>query len=103
MAFVRRNSERKQVTRPARIYGQDRQFVCACKVIDISDTGARLTIEENDTGETPVLPTEFVLSFTFDENALNETLSVVRKCRIVWEHGGKVGVQFPGRRPYFES
>lgn len=103
MAFRKRNSERKQVSRPARIYSQDRAFVCACTVLDISDTGARLTVEAKATDETPELPPEFLLSFTFDEEALNETLSVVRQCRVVWEQDGKIGVQFPGRRPYSES
>jgi hypothetical protein len=100
MRFTKRNSERKQVSRPAKIYSQEREFVCACTVLDISDTGARLTVEAKDIDETPELPPEFILSFTFDENALNETLSVVRECRVVWEREGKIGVQFPGRRPY---
>ena len=103
MAFRKRNSERKQVSRPAKIYGRDREFVCACTVLDISDTGARLTVEARDTEEMPALPSEFLLSFTFDEEALNEALSVVRKCHVVWEQDGKIGVQFPGRRPYVEN
>jgi hypothetical protein len=94
MALIKRKSERKRVTQPARIYASDRAFICNCVVQDLSDGGGRLKIYGDDDGNLPDIPPEFILSFVADESELNDFFSVTRNCRVVWTKGDEIGVQF---------
>jgi hypothetical protein len=53
-----------------------------CVVADISDSGARLGVENSKT-----VPTNFVL-------LLAASGKPRRKCRVVWRNGAQVGVEF---------
>jgi hypothetical protein len=99
MAWVKRASERRRMNQSGRIYRQDRSFVCGCTVQDISDTGARLKIDKDESGAIADIPPEFILSLTSHEEALSEHLSVIRNCQTVWVRDEEMGVKFLGRRP----
>jgi hypothetical protein len=93
----KRVSKRKPVLRLAKIYGPDHSPICGCTVQDLSDTGARLSVEKRDLAMREI-PAEFILSFTPNEEALNESRSVTRKCQTVWMRGNQLGAHFPDRR-----
>ena len=59
---------------------------CACSISDISDSGARLALE-NDVE----LPDTFVLLLTRNGDAR-------RHCRVIWRDGLMLGVKFPDPR-----
>jgi len=66
----------------AKILAQDGSWARACRVVDVSQTGARLAMEE------PVgLSNNFIL-------ALSERGKAVRRCRLVWASGSEIGVKF---------
>jgi hypothetical protein len=54
-----------------------------CAIVDISNTGARLQLEDGFE-----LPEHFLLLLTKSGQAR-------RRCKIVWRNGLSVGVQFP--------
>ena len=54
----------------------------ACVVEDLSASGAKLTVEDNNT-----LPAKLRLAFTRDARA-------GRPCEVVWRRGRTVGVKF---------
>jgi len=56
-----------------------------CALSDISDTGARIDIENSDK-----LPNEFALWLASNGSAR-------RNCRVVWRTATQVGVRFEGR------
>jgi methyl-accepting chemotaxis protein len=58
-----------------------------CTLVDISETGARLTIEEASE-----VPDEFILVFTANGTPR-------RKCRVVWRHDADIGVAFEIEKP----
>ena len=58
----------------------------ACAIADISETGARLSLESD--GE---LPDTFILLLT-------ESGGARRRCRVVWRDGLTIGVKFPDIR-----
>ena len=53
-----------------------------CVVADVSDTGARLGVENSET-----VPDNFVLLLAANGKAK-------RKCRVIWREGEKIGVEF---------
>jgi len=55
----------------------------ACSIADVSESGARLTLERDDE-----LPDKFLLLLTANGRAR-------RHCRVVWRTGVIVGVEFP--------
>jgi len=75
----RRRSARSTLGSPGWIRLDDGFAVRPCRVIDLSPTGARLSIE----GEIPK-------SFAF----LQSLNSAGRKARIKWRRGNQVGIQF---------
>ncbi|HZR87514.1 MAG TPA: PilZ domain-containing protein [Bradyrhizobium sp.] len=73
--------------RPARMMGLDGTWQRECTIDDVSDRGARLTIDDSIEG----LPLqEFFL-------VLSSTGLVYRRCRLVWVNGDQIGVAFLGR------
>ncbi|MCK9918939.1 PilZ domain-containing protein [Microbacteriaceae bacterium K1510] len=56
-----------------------------CALSDISNTGARIDIENSDT-----LPNEFALWLASNGSAQ-------RNCRVVWRTSTQIGVRFEGR------
>lgn len=56
-----------------------------CALSDISNTGARIDVEEPDK-----LPNEFALWLASNGSAQ-------RRCQVVWRTGTQVGVRFEGR------
>jgi hypothetical protein len=82
-----RKSRRKQFHRPASVLLAEDSPPRSCTIEDISDTGARITLEcDGD------LPEEFTLLLTANG-------ATHRRCRVVWRTGLTVGVQFPARTP----
>jgi hypothetical protein len=63
----------------------------ACKVEDVSETGAKLLIEGSIEG----------LSFKEFLLVLSSTGSAFRRCQLAWVNGGSIGVNFlrPGEDP----
>lgn len=98
----KRVSKRKSLKQQARIYRHDRSLVCGCVIGDISDTGVRLYVDCSESRLND-LPANFILSFTPNEIALNEKLSVTRDCQTVWSRGNQLGAKFPGRQRFVKS
>jgi len=82
MSVNRRKSIRRQIGYGARIAAADGSWQRACRVLDVSATGARLALEEP-----AELPADFIL-------ALSAHGAATRRCRVVWKQGGEVGVRF---------
>jgi PilZ domain-containing protein len=78
----RRKFPRKAFNFDARIVDSDGSWEHECHIVDVSATGARLTLKE------PVkVPTEFLLALTKQGKA-------VRKCHLVWNNGNEIGISF---------
>lgn len=93
----RRNSHRKSFFFPATIYRQDRTILCGCKILDISETGARLKIDREFAEVTLDIPQLFLLSMTSRDDRLHDSLSVARRCEMVWQKEREIGVKFLDR------
>ena len=78
-----RKSRRRQFHYNAAIVIEGVQQRHPCAIVDISDSGARLQLEDECE-----LPEHFVLLLT-------ESGEARRHCRIVWRDGLFMGVQFP--------
>lgn len=78
----RRKSIRRPIGYRAKILASDGAWERDCRVIDVSQTGAKLSIEQ--AGE---LPRNFIL-------ALSARGHATRHCRVVWETDGQIGVRF---------
>jgi hypothetical protein len=74
--------------RPARMMGIDGTWQRECTVEDISDGGAKLTVDDSIEG---LALREFFL-------VLSSTGLAYRHCRLVWVNGDQIGVSFLGRR-----
>jgi hypothetical protein len=73
--------------RPARMMGLDGTWQRECTIENVSDRGARLTIDDSIEG----LPLqEFFL-------VLSSTGLAYRRCRLIWVNGDQIGVAFLGR------
>jgi len=80
----KKREARKSLRQPAWITLEGGFAVRACVVEDLSASGAKLTIEDNNT-----LPARLRLAFSRD--ARNG-----RRCEVVWRSGRTVGVKFVG-------
>jgi hypothetical protein len=78
-----RKKPRRSFHRTARILISREAPLIACAIVDISETGARLLLD-ND-GE---VPEQFVLLLT-------PTGHPRRDCRVIWREGLTLGVEFP--------
>jgi hypothetical protein len=70
------------VRQGARMIGADGAVLGACLMIDISQTGARLTVESSD-----ALPDQFIL-------VLSHNGQLRRRCSVAWRSGSTIGVHF---------
>jgi hypothetical protein len=87
MSSNRRKSVRRALGYGAKIVAPDGSWGRDCRVIDVSDGGARLAL-----AEPADLPRNFVL-------ALSERGGAARRCRVVWTTDGEIGVTFERRAP----
>lgn len=78
-----RKSPRRQFHYNATIVIEGGERPYSCAIVDISDTGGRLQLEDDCE-----LPERFHLLLTKDGKAR-------RRCKIVWRNGLLIGVQFP--------
>jgi hypothetical protein len=81
-----RKKPRRQFQYAARIL-TDNNVAIACEIADISDSGARLALEQQSE-----LPETFMLLLTAEGD-------VRRHCRLVWRNETHVGVEFPPLHP----
>jgi PilZ domain len=78
-----RKKPRRQFHYTARIFTDKDSPPVACSISDISETGARLALQQEEK-----LPDAFLLLLTAKGDAR-------RHCRVIWRDGLNVGVQFP--------
>jgi len=86
MSTNRRKSVRRSIAYGATIVAPDASWTRKCRVIDISESGAKLALEELDE-----LPKDFVLM-------LSERGGPARRCHVVWATDQQVGVEFESRK-----
>jgi PilZ domain len=85
MSANRRKFVRRTLSYSAKIVAKDGSWGRNCRVIDVSDGGAKLLIEQ------PIeLPTDFVLALSMRGKA-------ARFCHVVRCEGCEIGVEFRGR------
>jgi hypothetical protein len=84
MFFERRKSARGTLNRVAHFHSEITPTPRACMVTDISEGGARLYSEID-------MPPVFTLSVSRDGEEIS------RECRVVWQLGGELGVEFIDR------
>lgn len=75
-------SPRRRTDNPAWLVVENGFALRPCKVVDISDQGARLDVEPGER-----LPRHFRLTFS-------RTSRAGRGCEMRWRHGRSVGVKF---------
>jgi hypothetical protein len=83
MRKERRVAQRFLIRGAAKIQWKNATFPRDCLVTDVSDTGARLYVEDC------AVPETFMLTFARDD--------VRRDCRVVWRLGNEIGVEFTDR------
>jgi hypothetical protein len=83
MAFRMRKDNRNRVDRTAWISVGEGRPLRNCTLIDISDSGAKLALEE-EVADIPVI-------FSLWLSRLGHPRY---SCRVVWSHQNKIGVQF---------
>jgi hypothetical protein len=81
-----RKKPRRQFHYNARILVDKDSPLIGCLISDISETGARIALEDDQT-----LPDTFMLLLTPSGGAR-------RHCRVIWRDGLNVGVKFPENR-----
>jgi hypothetical protein len=77
-----RRKRRQPLRYLADIVIDQRGSTCSCSILDISDSGARLSIDEE-----VELPDRFIL-------LLNKSGDARRVCHLVWREGKNLGVRF---------
>jgi hypothetical protein len=78
----RRKAVRRTIGYGAKIVANDGSWQRDCRVLDISQTGAKIAIDR-----AAALPRDFIL-------ALSAKGSAMRRCEVVWVLGGQLGVRF---------
>lgn len=82
----RRKATRRAINRVAQFHSEVSPLPRTCMVTDISDSGARLYSEID-------MPPTFTLLVSGDGFSLRQ------ECRVVWQLGGELGVEFIDPRP----
>jgi PilZ domain len=77
-----RKKQRKPVSMAGFIYTIDGWPISECKMLDISEGGAKLSLSSSET-----VPDEFLLSLSRNGN-------VRRRCHLRWRKEGVFGVRF---------
>ena len=78
----RRKTVRRPLSYPAKIIATDGSWGRNCRVVDVSDGGAKLALEKP-----AELPADFLLALSMRGGA-------VRKCQLMWTDDCEIGVQF---------
>ena len=78
-----RKKPRRQFHYNARILVEVNAPLVPCAIVDISESGARLSLENDD-----ALPETFTLLLTRNGRTR-------RHCRVVWRDGPTLGVEYP--------
>ena len=86
MSTNRRKSIRRAIGYGAKIVATDGSWNRECRVLDVSETGAKLAIDQPTE-----LPQDFMLS-------LSAHGSAIRQCQVVWAAGCEIGVRFERRK-----
>jgi len=86
MSTNRRKSVRRAIGYRAKIIASDGSWERDCRVLDVSQTGAKLAVEPAE------LPRNFTLALSMLGNA-------TRRCRVVWTANREVGVRFEKHTP----
>jgi hypothetical protein len=84
MQANRRKSVQRSIAYGATVIAPDGSWSRQCKVVDVSQTGARLALDQ-----AADLPADFVL-------ALSQRGKPIRHCRVVWTAENQMGVEFQG-------
>jgi hypothetical protein len=86
MSSNRRKSVRRALGYGAKIVAPDGSWGRDCRVVDVSNDGARLAIDAPAD-----LPRDFMLALSERGRA--------RRCRVVWTTDGEIGVKFERPQP----
>ena len=78
----RRQSVRRPLSYPAKIVATDGSWGRNCRVVDVSDGGAKLALEKP-----AALPADFFLAMSMRGGAM-------RKCHVMWTDDNEIGVRF---------
>jgi hypothetical protein len=76
----RRKSTRRALNYPAKIIANDGSWGRNCRLVDVSDSGARLITEEQ-----LELPPDFTLALSN---------KIARRCHVTWVEDKEIGVEF---------
>ncbi|MGE0752845.1 MAG: PilZ domain-containing protein [Variibacter sp.] len=87
MHYNKRKERRRQIKHAGRIISVDGVLSISCIVLDISESGARIAVENPAD-----VPEEFILSFV--DNA-----RVSRLCQQVWRSDHHLGIKFTAAPP----
>jgi len=82
MSANRRRAVRRAIGYSAKIVASDGSWDRDCRVLDVSQTGAKLSVEQ-----ATELPKDFIL-------ALSQHGTASRRCRVVWAGESEIGVTF---------
>jgi hypothetical protein len=82
MEANRRRAARRAIAHNAKIVASDGSWDRDCRVLDISQTGAKLAV-----AQASELPQDFIL-------ALSQRGTASRRCRVVWAGEAEIGVTF---------
>jgi hypothetical protein len=87
MQSNRRKAVRRVIGYGAKVVASDGSWNRDCRVLDVSQTGAKLAFEK-----ATELPEDFILVLSQQGNAM-------RRCRVVWAAGREMGVRFERQAP----
>ena len=82
MAANRRKAARRAIGYNAKIVASDGSWDRDCRVLDVSQTGAKLAVAQASD-----IPQDFIL-------ALSQRGAASRRCRVVWAGEAEIGVTF---------
>ena len=85
MAANRRKAVRRAIAYNAKIVASDGSWDRDCRVLDVSDTGAKIRVEQ-----AAALPSDFML-------ALSAQGKASRRCHVMWVKEAEIGVVFERR------
>lgn len=85
MSANRRKSVRRTIGYGAKIVAIDGSWEHDCRVVDVSDSGAKLMVQEKHD-----LPKDFILALSLDGKA-------TRQCHVMWTKDTEIGVVFERR------
>jgi len=87
MEANRRKSIRRAIGYRAKIVASDGSWDRDCRVLDVSQTGAKLALDQ-----ATELPQHFILALSIQGNA-------TRRCRLMWTADCQIGVRFEKQAP----